>query len=398
MNKIYFDNAATTRLSGEVLNKMLPYFTDVFGNAASIHSFGREANAAVDEARDIIAKAINAKSASEIIFTSGGTESNNFAIKGVALANQHKGKHIIVSAIEHNSVLDSCKELEMLGFEITYLPVNEYGLIELTELIHAIRRDTILVSVMAVNNEVGTIQNIKTIGKIVADYKNCYFHCDAVQALSVLKFDVVDMNINLMSISAHKIHGPKGVGALYVKKGINLVKLIEGGEQEFKKRGGTQNVSGIVGLGKAVELTERDLKITNKKLKELSYYFVKKLEFEIQGVAINGHPKQKAPGIVNVSFNYIDGESLLILLDLKGIAVSTGSACTAGVVKKSHVLQAMGKTDEQVTSAVRFSFSVDNTKEEIDYVVRTLTNIVEDLRGKSPIYNKKGKKVGMKNV
>ncbi len=397
MNKIYLDNAATTRLSGEVLKEMLPYYTDVFGNSASLHSFGREASKAVDHARDMIASYINAKS-SEIIFTSGGTESNNFAIKGVALANQNKGKHIIVSAIEHHSVLDSCKELEQLGFEITYLPVNEFGLVEVADLIHEIRKDTILVSIMAVNNEVGTIQNIKTIGSIVKDYKNCVFHCDAVQALPVLKMDVMDMGIHLMSLSSHKIHGPKGVGALYVRKGVPLVKLIQGGEQEFNRRGGTQNVPGIVGFGKAVELLDKELKQITKKLNELSSYFVKKLQFELPEVTINGHSKQKAPGIVNVTFHYVDGESILIMLDLEGIAVSTGSACTAGVVKKSHVLMAMGKSDDDVTSSVRFSFGIDNTKEEIDHVVRTLTNIVENMRAKSPLYTKNGKKVGMKNV
>lgn len=396
MKRIYLDNAATTRLSGEVLKEMLPYYTDIFGNAASLHCFGRDASSAVDNARDIIAKAINAKS-HEIIFTSGGTEANNFAIKGVALANKSKGKHIIVSSIEHHSIIDACKELEALGFEISYLPVNEQGLVEMADLIREIRKDTILVSIMAVNNEVGTIQNIKTIGKIIADYKNIYFHCDAVQAFPTLKIDVVDMNIHLLTISAHKIHGPKGVGALYIKKGVPVVKLIQGGEQEFNKRGGTQNVPAIVGFGKAMELVERDRDIINKKLAELSNYFVKKLEFEIDDITINGG-KQKAHGIINVSFNYVDGESILIMLDQEGIAVSTGSACTAGVVKKSHVLLAMGKTDEEVASSVRFSFGIDNTKEEIDVVVRKLAQIVSKLREKSPLYNKKGKKVGVKNV
>lgn len=398
MNKIYLDNAATTRLSGEVLTEMLPYFTDIYGNAASIHMFGREAVDAVDHARDMIAKAIGAH-AKEIVFTSGGTEANNLAIKGVALANQAKGKHIVVSAIEHHSILDSCKQLESLGFEITYIPVDEKGFVDIKELLHAIRRDTILVSVMAVNNEVGTIQNIKTIGQIVKDYKNTLFHCDAVQALTSLKFDVKDMNINLLTLSAHKVHGPKGVGALYIKRGVAVEPIMQGGEQEFNKRGGTQNVPGIVGFAKAVELVDRDREIMHKKIKSLSNYFIKKLEFELQDITINGGTKQKAPGIVNVSFHYVDGESILILLDQQGIAVSTGSACTAGVVKQSHVLRAMGLSDEDATSSVRFSFGVDNTKDEIDIVVRTLVNIVEDLREKSPIYNKKGKKkVKIKHV
>ena len=387
MNKIYLDNAATTRVSGEVLTEMLPYYTDIYGNAASIHLFGREAVNAVDQARDTIAKAIGAK-ANEIVFTSGGTEANNLAIKGVALANQSKGRHLVVSSIEHHSVLDSCKQLEALGFEITYVPVDENGFLDIKELLHSIRKDTILVSVMAVNNEVGTIQNIKTIGQIVKDYKNTLFHCDAVQALTSLKFDVKDMNINLMTVSAHKIHGPKGVGALYVKKGIVLEPIIQGGEQEFNKRGGTQNVPGIVGFAKAVELVNRDMQIMNKKIKTLSNYFIKKLEFELPDATINGGTKQKAPGIVNVSFHYVDGESILILLDQQGIAVSTGSACTAGVVKQSHVLKAMGLSDEDATSSVRFSFGVDNTKEEIDIVVRALLTIVESLVKNSPNFKK----------
>ena len=294
--------------------------------------------------------------------------------------------------------MDSCKELKELGFDITYLPVDENGLVYITELIHAIRPDTILVSIMAVNNEVGTIQNIKSIGSIVKDYKGIYFHTDAVQALTVMPIDVVDLKIDLMTISSHKIHGPKGVGALYIKKGVNIKKFVEGGEQEFNKRGGTQNVAGIVGFGKAVELNTRDLETNGKKITSLCNYFIKKLEYELQNVTINGHPRQKSHSIVNVSFNDIDGESVLIMLDLEGIAVSTGSACTAGTVKKSHVLVAMGKTDEQVTSAVRFSFGITNTREEIDTVIRTLANAVTKLRAKSPLYSKKPKKIGVKNV
>lgn len=397
MSKIYFDNAATTSLSGEALNEMMPYLTTNFGNASSLHSFGREAQAGVDNARDVVAKAINAKS-NEIIFTSGGTEANNFAIKGVAYANKHKGKHIIVSQIEHPSVLDSAKELESEGFEVTYVAVDEDGLVSVVDLIQAIRRDTILVSVMAVNNEVGTIQHIKTIGKIVADYENAHFHCDAVQAVQVIKIDVQDMGIDLLTLSSHKIHGPKGVGALYVRKGVKISKIVHGGEQEFNRRGGTQNVASIVGFAKALELHMRDFNVIQKKLKELSNYFIKKLEYEIKGITINANIRQKAPGIVNVSFNYVDSESILIFLDQQGIAVSNGSACTAGSAKKSHVLKAMGKTDDEVNSAVRFSFGVDNTKEEIDVAVRTLTNIVEKIRLNSPLYNKNFKKVGLKNV
>lgn len=388
--RVYLDDAATTMVSGEVLNEMMPYFSEIYGNANSLHKFGRDASRGVDHARDIIANSIGAKSG-EIYFTSGGTEANNWAMFGIATANKKKGKHIIVSSIEHHSILASAKELEKRGFEVTYLPVDSTGMVNLIDLLHELRPDTILVSIMAVNNEVGTIQNVRAIGETLRQYQ-CYFHVDAVQAMGVLKFDVDTMCIDAMTMSSHKIHGPKGVGALYVRSTTPINKLIFGGEQEFNKRGGTTNVPAIVGFGKAMEITVRDRERTLKKTNEIANYFMNKLQYAIPDIHFNGNMHQKAPGIVNVSFDYVEGESILMLLDLAGIAVSTGSACASGSLTKSHVLKAMHLSNETINGAVRFSFGAEITKDDIDYVVDNLIEVVNKLRELSPLTKKRRKK------
>ena len=367
MKRIYLDNAGTTRVSGEVLSAMLPYYTEYYGNANSLHSFGIEASKAVEESRNTLAGLINA-SPKEIFFTSGGTEGNNWIIKGIARANTHRGKHIIISSIEHHSILESARELENEGFKVTYLPVDSTGMVDMVELMHALTPETTLVSIMAVNNEVGTIQNIKAIGDILKDYK-AYFHVDAVQAMGCLHIDVKDMKIDALTMSAHKVHGPKGIGAVYIKTGTPIKKLIQGGEQESGRRGGTTNVPGVVGMGKAMAIAVRDIDVNNKKLQDLTEYFLNKLNYAIPDIKFNGNFNQKAPGIVNVSFKYIEGESILVKLDLEGVAVSTGSACASNSLEKSHVLKAMGLSHEDINGAIRFSFGADNTKEEIDYVV-----------------------------
>jgi len=387
MRKVYLDNAATTILNGEVLQEMMPFYTDYYGNSSSLHSFGREAVAGVDRARDLVADCIGANS-SEIFFTSGGTEANNWAIRGVAYANIKKGKHIITSQIEHHSIIEACKQLEKEGFEVTYLPVDNTGLVSVSELLHSIRNDTILVSVMAVNNEIGTIQNIKAISEIAKYYK-AYFHVDGVQALNSIKIDVNEMGIDLLSLTAHKIHGPKGAGALFVRKGVKINQLIVGGEQEKKKRGGTVNVPAVVGFGKACEINKRDFDYKDKKLFELSSYFISKVEYEIDGITINGNKNQRANGIVSISFDNVEGENLIMLLDLNGIAVSTGSACASGSLEKSHVLEAIGLSNNQIRGTVRFSFDINITKDDIDYVVRTLYELVNKIRKDNPIKNRK---------
>ena len=385
--RVYFDNSATTYVCNEALREMLPVFNSNYGNANSIHSFGREAVKLVDEARDKIASAIGAES-SEIYFTSGGTEANNWAIKGLAHANRHKGNHIITSSIEHHSVLDACKQLEKEGFKVTYLRVDSTGLVSLADLYHAITKDTILISVMTANNEVGTIQHINAIAQ-TAKENGILFHTDAVQALGTVSFHLKDMNIDAMSISSHKIYGPKGVGALYLKNGTRINALISGGSQEKGLRGGTHNVPAIVGFGKAVEVAMRDSSINNKKVKSLRDYFVSQLVAKIPDVYINGHLHQRLPGLCSVTFDCVEGEAVLMMLDMHGIAVSTGSACTSGIPEPSHVLKAMGVEDSVAKGTIRFSFGKSNTKEEIDYCIEHLVKIIEKLRNISPIKRRK---------
>ena len=383
MKRVYLDNAATTYCSSEVINEMMPAFSTIYGNSNSMHSFGRDASAIVDRARDRVAKAIGARS-NEVYFTSGGSEANNWAIKGVAKANCNKGKHIITSKIEHDSVLESCRALEAEGFEVTYLDVDESGLVSLADIMHHIRKDTILISIMTVNNEVGTIQNIKAIAK-TAHESGIIFHTDAVQAIGAVKIDVDDMDIDLLSMSAHKIYGPKGAGALYIRNGIKCLDLLDGGNQERKRRAGTVNVPAVAGFGRAIETACRDIIVNQQKIKTIRDYFLKQLTEKIQYIRINGHQYQKVQGIINIGFEMVDAESLLMMLDLEGVAVSMGSACTAGVAEKSHVLKAMNVPEEFLKGSLRFSFGKNISKDDIDYAISKIVEIVARLRSISPI-------------
>jgi len=388
---IYMDNAATTPVKQEVLDAMIPYFTEKYGNASSIYRLGREAKTALDEAREKIAKVFNAKS-KEIYFTSGGSEADNWAIKGVALANREKGNHIITTKIEHHAVLHTCEYLQRNGFDITYLDVDEYGLINLDQLKNSITDKTILISIMYANNEIGTIQPIKEIGQI-AHERNVYFHTDAVQAIGNVKIDVNELNIDLLSVSAHKLYGPKGVGALYVRQGVKLHPYIHGGAQEKNRRAGTENIAGIVGLGKAIELAYQNIDKHNEKLLKLRNKLINDINKNIDHVRLNGHPDKRLAGNVNFSFEFIEGESLLLSLDMVGIQASSGSACTSGSLDPSHVLLAIGLPHEIAHGSLRLSLGDFNSEEEIDYVVENLVKIVDRLRQMSPLYeNVRGNK------
>lgn len=380
-NRIYLDYSATTPLSSDVYASMLDSFTNVYGNASSIHAYGRQANEKLEEARTIIAKAINAKSG-EVYFTSGGTEANNWAMFGLARANQEKGRHIIVSAFEHHSVLECAKKLETEGFEVSIIPINKKGIVDYKELVKAIRPDTILISVMAVNNEIGTIQPLKAIGKLAHSY-GILFHTDCVQALGSIKIDVVDMEIDALSVSAHKIYGPKGIGALYVKDGVHIEKLIYGGEQERNLRAGTSDVPSAVGFAKATEILIKNFNDRASSVMKVKKYFLKQLAENVTGFTVNGSVDKSVGNILNISFAGVDGEAVLMLLDLAGIAVSNGSACASGSVQNSHVITAINP--EGAKGAVRFSFSYLTTFAEIDYTIEELKKALLNLRKLSPV-------------
>jgi len=390
--RVYMDHAATTYTKQEVLEEMLPYFKEVYGNPSSVHGFGREARKAVDLARERTAAALNA-SPEEIYFTSGGTEADNWAIKGVAWANKERGNHIITTSIEHHAVLHTCQYLEKMGFEVTYLPVDSYGLVYPEQVKEAITDKTILISVMFANNEIGTIEPIKEIGQIARE-RGIYFHTDAVQAVGHIPVDVKEMNIDLLSLSAHKFYGPKGVGALYIRKGVKLHPFIHGGAQERNRRAGTENLPGIVGLGKAIELAVSNLEESSKRLTAMRDRLISGVLNTIENVRLNGHPTKRLPGNANFSFEFIEGESLLLSLDMKGIAASSGSACTSGSLDPSHVLLAIGLPHEIAHGSLRLTLGDDNTDEDIDYVLEVLPDIVQRLREMSPLFaqNKGGKR------
>ena len=385
MKRVYLDNAATTKLIPEVLNEMMPYMTEVYGNPSSPHYFGQQSGAAVDKARQQVAKAIGAE-ANEITFMSGGTEADNTAIRGIAERYSKRGKHIITSAVEHHAVLHTCQYLEKQGYEVTYLPVDEYGMVTVDQVRDAMREDTVLVTIMFANNEVGTIMPIAEIGALCRE-RGVFFHTDAVQAVGHVPIDVKAMNIDMLSMSAHKFHGPKGVGALYVRKGIIVPALILGGAQERNRRAGTENVPGIVGMGKAIELACDDLEEKGRKMMLLRDKLIREIPQRIPEVKLNGHPTKRLPNNVNFSIKYIEGESILLMLDLNGIAASSGSACTSGSLDPSHVLLAMGLTHEIAHGSVRMTLCDETTEEDIDYVLEVLPKVAERLRKMSPLYH-----------
>ncbi len=387
----YFDNAATTQVRPEVAEAIMPYFTESFGNPSSVYKIAQKNKNAVEHAREQVADAINAD-INEIYFTAGGSEADNWAIKGVAESYAGKGKHIITSCIEHHAVLHTCEYLETKGYEVTYLPVDEYGLVSIEDLKNAIREDTILITIMFANNEIGTIEPIAEIGKIAHEH-GILFHTDAVQAVGHVEIDVKAMNIDMLSMSGHKFYGPKGIGALYIKKGIKLNPLIHGGAQERRRRAGTENVPGIVGMGLALELANHELASEMPRLTALRDKLIKEILEKVPYSRLNGHPTKRLPGNANISFEFIEGEGILLLLDYKGICASSGSACTSGSLDPSHVLLAIGLPHEKAHGSVRLTMGHFTTEEQVDYVINEIPAIVDRLRQMSPLYEEflKGK-------
>lgn len=376
----YFDNAATTKVKEEVIKEMFPYFSVEYGNPSSMYSIGRSAKKAIENARKRVAELINCQP-KEIYFTSCGSESDNMALKGIAYANKEKGNHIITSRIEHPAILNSCKALEKQGYRITYLNVDENGNIDINELENTINKDTILISIMFANNEIGTIEPIEQISKIAKKH-NIIFHTDAVQACGNIKIDVKDMGIDMLSLSGHKINAPKGVGALYVREGIEFDRFLDGGHQEKNKRAGTENVAEIVGLGKACEIAKNNLELHTKKLKELRDFYINQVEEKIENIKLNGPRDNRLPGNANISFKGVNGSELLLKLDEKGICASAGSACSTGSSSPSHVLTSIGLDSKIADGTLRVSFGEENSKEDVEYLVENLENIVIELRKK----------------
>ncbi|MFH0768375.1 MAG: cysteine desulfurase NifS [Chloroflexota bacterium] len=383
MKRVYLDYAATTPTHPDVVKAMLPYFTEMFGNPSSIYSYGQEAKGAIEEARSKIAGFIGARD-EEIVFTGGGTEADNFAIKGIAFANESKGNHIITSSVEHHAVLETCKFLARRGFSVTYLPVDKYGLVNPQDVKNAISNKTILVSVMHANNEMGTIEPIAEIGKIAKE-SGIYFHTDAVQTVGHIPVDVNSLGVDLLATSAHKIYGPKGVGALYIREGTKIIPFIHGGEQERGRRASTENVAGIVGFGKAVELASQEIGEESGRLGQLRDKLINGLQERIDHIHLNGHSKIRLPNNVNISIDYVEGESMCLNLDLEGICASTGSACSSSSLEPSHVLLAMGLPPEHAHGSLRFSLGKWTTEEEINRVLEVLPRIVAKLRAMSPL-------------
>ena len=383
------DHNATTPVHPVVLDAILPYYREMYGNASSVHAFGREARGAMEEAREKIAEFIGAQPR-EVIFTSGGTESDNFAIEGAAFENSKKGNHIVTSSIEHHAVLNACKHLETHGFEVSYLGVDRYGMVDPDNVREAVKEDTILITIMHANNEVGTIEPMQEIGRIAKE-EGIIFHTDAVQAVGKIPVNVDELGVDLMSMSAHKIYGPKGIGALYMRRGTKVEPLVRGGHHERSRRGGTENVPGIVGFGKAIEIAAADMEEEGKRLRSLTEKLKIGLRDQLEYVYANSHPTQRLPNTMNISFEFLEGESIVLNLDMKGIAVSTGSACTSGSLEPSHVLMALGLSPAAAQGAIRFSLGRDNTESDVDYVLEELPPIIRRLREMSPLYADKMK-------